>query len=136
MSAITPNTELRLLKCPIESDNRNQMTFASATAQYNYFNSLPHITADNFTYQRKDSIIRYPAHIDSIIQYNYVMYQNENYTNKWFYAFITNMEYENNGNTKVYITTDVFQTWQFDIVWKQSFIEREMLSTTDDVPRC
>ena len=125
MSAITPQTELRLLKCPIESDNRNQMTFASATAQYNYFNSLPHITADNFTYQRKDNVIRYPAHIDSIMAYNYVMYQNENYTNKWFYAFITNMEYVNDNMTLITIQTDVYQTWLFQMVWKRSFVERE-----------
>ena len=125
MSAITPQTELRLLKCPIESDNRNQITFSNATAQYNYFNSLPHITADNFTYQRKDSVIRYPAHIDSIMAYNYVMYQNENYTNKWFYAFISGMEYVNDNMTLITIKTDVYQTWLFDMVWKRSFIERE-----------
>ena len=125
MSAITPQTELRLVKCPIESDNRNQLTFSNATAQYNYFNSLPHLTADNFTYQRKDSVIRYPAHIDTIINYNYAMYQNEAYTNKWFYAFITNMEYVNDNMTLITIHTDVFQTWQFDLTWKRSFVERE-----------
>ena len=125
MSAITPQTELRLVKCPIESDNRNQMTFSNKTAQYNYFNSLPHLTVDNFTYQRKDNVIRYPAHIDSIITYNYVMYQNEAYTNKWFYAFITNMEYVNDNMTLITIHTDVYQTWQFDMVWKRSYIERE-----------
>lgn len=125
MSAITPQTELRLIKCPIESDNRNQMTFNNSTSQYNYFNSLPHLIVDNFTYQRKDSIIRYPAHIDTILDYNYVMYQNENYTNKWIYAFITNMEYINDNMTYITIKTDVYQTWQFDMVWKQSFIERE-----------
>ena len=125
MSAITPQTELRLLKCPIESDNRNQLTFANATAQYNYFNSLPHITADNFTYQRKDSVIRYPAHIDSIMSYNYVMYQNENYTDKWFYAFITGMEYVNDNMTLISIKTDVYQSWLFQMEWKNSFIERE-----------
>ena len=125
MSAITPQTELRLIKCPIESDNRNQLTFTSKTTQYNYFNSLPHLTADNFTYQRKDNVIRYPAHIDSIMQYNYVMYQNEAYTNKWFYAFITNMEYVNDNMTLITIHTDTYQTWMFDMVWKKSFIERE-----------
>lgn len=125
MGAITPQTELRLIKCPIESDNRNQITFSNITAQYNYFNSLPHLEADNFTYQRKDSVIRYPAHIDSIIEYNYVMYQNEAYTNKWFYAFITNMEYINDNMTYITIKTDVYQTWQFNISWKKSFIERE-----------
>lgn len=125
MSAITPQTELRLLKCPIESDNRNQLTFSNATAQYNYFNGLTHLTADNFTYQRKDSVIRYPAHIDTILSYNYVMYQNEAYTNKWFYAFITNMEYVNDNMTLITIKTDVYQTWMFDMVWKRSFVERE-----------
>ena len=125
MSAITPQTELRLIKCPIESDNRNQITFSNATAQYNYFNSLSHLTVDNFTYQRKDSVIRYPAHIDSILGYNYVMYQNEAYTNKWFYAFITGMEYVNDNMTYITIKTDVYQTWMFEMVWKRSFIERE-----------
>ena len=125
MSAITPQTELRLLKCPLEEDNKHQLTFASAEAQYNYFNGLTNITADNFTYQRKDSIIRFPEHIDNLIGYNYVMYQNEAYTNKWFYAFITNMEYVNDHMTNITIKTDCFQTWQFDIVYKKSFVERE-----------
>lgn len=125
MSAITPQTNLKLLICPIESDNRNQLTFNSDTDQYNYFNSLDKLEVDNFTYQRKDSVIRYPAHIDTILQYNYVMYQNENYTDKWFYAFITNMEYINDNMTLITIKTDVYQTWQFNISWHESFIERE-----------
>lgn len=69
------------------------------------------------------------------MEYNYVMYLNENYTNKWFYAFITKMEYENDYNTKIYITTDVFQTWQFNLTFKQSFIEREMCAVSEDTPR-
>lgn len=125
MSAITPQSDLKLLKCPIESDNRNQLTFENATKQRQYFNSLPKLEVFNFTYQRKDSIIRYPAHIDSILTYNYVMYQNDAYTDKWFYAFITKMEYVNDNMTYITIKTDVYQTWQFDMVWKASFIERE-----------
>ena len=131
--AVTPNTNIKLLKVPIEIDNKNQLTFTNATTQYNYFNSLPKIEVDKCTYQRKDNIIRFPAHIDSILEFNYVMYQNTNYTNKWFYAFITNMEYINDSLTNITISTDVFQTWQFDITFKQSFIEREMLSVSEDV---
>lgn len=123
--AITPHTDLRLLKVPINIDNQNQLTFANANAQYNYFNSLDKLEVDNFTYQRKDGIIRYPAHIDSIINYNYCMYQNSNYTNKWFYAFITGMTYINDNMTEIAISTDVYQTWQFDIDIKTSYVERE-----------
>lgn len=123
--AITPQTDIYLLKCPIEADNRNQINFANATNQYNYFSSLPKLAIDNCTYQRHDDVMRLPYHIDDIIQYNYVMYRNEAYGNKWFYAFITNMEYSSDHMTFVYIKTDVFQTWQFDLTYMKSFVERE-----------
>lgn len=125
--AITPNTNLRLIKCPLEIDNKNQIKFTSKQAQYNYFNSLPSIKLDDedISYQRKDSIIAFPDHIDNLWEYNYCMYQNENYSDKWFYCFITDMKYENDGLTYITIKTDVFQTWQFDLTFMKSFVERE-----------
>lgn len=122
---VTPNTTLRLLKSPIELDNLNQLTFANKEAQTNYFLSLPHIEVNNCSYQRKDSIIRFPAHIDSILEYNYVMYKNSNYSDKWFYAFIDEMTYYSDNTTYIKISTDCYQTWQFDIEVKRSFVVRE-----------
>jgi len=46
------------------------------------------------------------------------------------------MEYINDNMTLISITTDVFQTWQFDFTFKQSFVEREMINVADDIPRC
>ena len=125
MAVIAPQTDVYLLKVPLEIDNTNQLTFANATSQYNYFSSLPKLSFDNFTYQRKDGFIRIPALIDDIIQYNYVMYRNEGFSNKWFYAYIDKMEYMSNNMTAVSITTDVWQTWQFDLTYKRTFVERE-----------
>lgn len=130
--AVTPNTNLFLIKCPLELDNKNQLTFNSKQEQLNYFASLPHEGNDHFSYQRKDNVIRYPAHIDSILEYNYCIYQNDNYTNKWFYAFIVNMQYLNDNCTLITIATDVFQTWQFDLEYKESFIEREHIAVNED----
>lgn len=132
--AIQPDTELKLLKCPLLMDNKNQITFTDSEAQFNYFNNLPKLEVENFKYQRHNGVIRYPAHIDSLLEYNYCMYLNENYTDKWFYAFITNMVYINDNMTEIYISTDVFQTWQFNFAWKQSFVEREMINVADDIP--
>lgn len=138
MAAITPSTELYLLKAPLEDDGRNTLTFASKTAQYNYFIGLPKLNDHglssvdanpDFTYQRKDGIIRFPAHIDDLYGYNYVMYKNANYGNKWFYAFISKMEYVNDNTTFISIKTDPFQTWQFDMNYKPSFVEREHANT-------
>lgn len=135
---VTPNTNIVLLKTPIELDSTNQLTFANKNAQYNYFNSLPKLSYDNATYQRKDGVIAFPTSptgvtYEDLIQYNYCMYQNTSYDDKWFYAFITKITYDNNGMSYIEIETDVFQTWQFDITYKPSFIDREMLSTADDV---
>ena len=127
--AITPNTQIRLLSVPFEIDNRNQLTFSNINAQTNYFTSLPNLEIENCSYQRKDNIIRWPAHIDSLLNYNYVMYKNNNYSNKWFYAFIEKMEYNNDGLTDITIKQDVFQTWQFDLVYKKMFVEREHVSS-------
>lgn len=123
---ITPNSDVILLKCPLELSQDNQINFSNATTQYNYFYGLSkYIAGTNFTYQRKDGVIRVPVNFDSLIEYNYVMYRNDNYSNKWFYAFIENMEYVNDNMTAVKIRTDTFQTWQFDLTYKRCFIERE-----------
>lgn len=118
-------TDIRLVKVPIEIDNKNQLDFTSATSQYNYFNSCDYIELDNSSYQRKDNTVRYPGHIDDLIGYNYCMYKNSSYSDKWFYAFITDMQYINDNMTLVSIKTDVWQTWQFDIDIKKCFVERE-----------
>ena len=135
---ITPNTNITLLKTPIELDSMNQLTFSSKEAQYNYFNSLPKISYDNATYQRKEGVIRFPTSLNTVtyedlLDYNYCMYQNTSYDDKWFYAYITNITYDNDGMSLIEIETDVFQTWQFDITYKASFIEREMISKNDDI---
>ena len=130
MAVITPSTDLYLLKVPLEINDINQLDFANATAQFNYFNSLPKMVVDDFTYQRKDSTIRFPAQYDEVITYNYVMYRNDAYSDKWFYAFITNMEYVNDNMTLITIKSDVWQCWQFDLNFKPCLVERE--HTNDD----
>jgi hypothetical protein len=82
-------------------------------------------TFTNFTYQRKDNVIHVPAHIDTLWDSNYVMYDNVNFTNRYFYAFIERMEYVNDSVTAIHIVTDVYQTWMLDCTLKNSFVDRE-----------
>ena len=125
MAVITPQSDVYLIKVPLEIDNNNQLTFANASAQHTYFTSLPKKGYDDFTYIRKDGVLRIPAVMDDILSYNYVMYRNDAYSSKWFYAYITGMEYVNDSVTDVSIATDTFQTWQFDLTYKRTLVERE-----------
>lgn len=123
---ITPDTTIKFVNVPIEIDNKNQINFSSQQAQLNYFNSIPGIiTITNCTYQRSDGYVRVPRTYDNMLSYNYCFYQNSSYSNKWFFAFVENIEFLNNDVTKVYIKTDVYQTYQFDITFKKCFVERE-----------
>lgn len=127
MAVITPQTDVYLIKCPLELSDANQITFATVDAQVAYFQSLPklHIADEDFTYQRKDGVMRVPALIDDLYGYNYCMYKNQGHGNKWFFAFITGMEYLNDSVTGVSLKTDTWQTWCFNLTFKRTFVERE-----------
>ena len=133
---VVPTSRIILLKNPIEIDYMNELTFSNATAQFNYFYNLPKIECDEATYQRKDEVVRFPTDpemkgitYDDLIQYNYCMYQNDKWSNKWFYAFVKEVIYDNNGMSYISLETDVWQTWMFDITFKPSFIEREHVNS-------
>ena len=120
-------TKVKLLAVPLEKDYQHTLYFLNQSSQYIYFESKKKKEYTDFSFQRHDNIIRIPEHIDTLLAAgcNYVMYQNPSFANKWFYAFIENMEYINDGRTDVKIRTDCIQTWMFDITIKPSFVERE-----------
>ena len=125
MAIVTPSTDLILLKCPLEIDQQNQLTFTSYNEQETYFRTLPKIEVTDFTYQRKDGTVRFPAVFEDIRNYNYCMYKNVAYGNKWFYCFIEKMEYANDNVTQIKLKTDVWQTWQLSLTFKRSYVIRE-----------
>lgn len=125
---VTPQGNVYLCKTKLENDYKNQLTFSNLTAQLNYFNSTIQQTFDNYTYVKKDGIIKVGANIDSIIDCNYLFYKNTGFTTKYYFCFITNMEYINENCTAITIETDCFQTWQFELQYKRCFVEREHVS--------
>lgn len=122
---ITPQGQLYLCKTPLENDYKNQLTFSNANAQLSYFNSVIQHSFDNYTYIKKDNIVQVGKNIDEIIDCNYLFYKNTGFTNKYYFCFITNMEYVNENCTRITFETDCYQTWLFQIQYKQSFVERE-----------
>lgn len=120
-------SKVRLLNVPLENDYKNTLYFSDKTSQQNYFAGKVKKTLENFSYLRKDNVISVDIAYDDLIGYNYVMYQNTRQTNKWYYAFITKLEYRNDSTTWIHIQTDVMQTWLLDEDYSvlPSFVERE-----------
>lgn len=131
MAQIVPNTIVKVLTgIPFDKSLSDVRKFNSLAEQTSYFESkvMKTFTYTDFTYQRKDMSIRVPGVADDYISANYVMYQNANFGTKWFYAFIDEIRFVNGNMTELLISTDVYQTWQFDFEVLTSFVEREHVS--------
>lgn len=131
---IEPNSELILLSnCPLDTTYEHTLYFENKTEQYNYFMGLKKRTFDGQSYIRKSKgVVHLEILADKIYDCNYMMFRNTSYGNKWFYAFITNVEYVSNTSCYVTFVVDFMQTWFLDCRLKQSFVEREH-SVTDVV---
>lgn len=122
-------TNIRLLSnVPFSNDYKNTRWFDTKASQENYFTSKPVVhTMRQANFQRIDGYhyVAVNENIDDLWGTNYLMFQNAQYNNKWFYAFVTKLEYVQKNTTKVHFQIDVFQTWKFDMNFKPSFVVRE-----------
>lgn len=130
---IAPNTQIYVLAAvPLDSTYEHTIWWANANAQYTYMRGKAKWGFDQQSYQRvRRGFIRVNKVADDLYDCNYVMFQNTNFGNKWFYAFIKSVEYINNEVSEIEFVIDVMQTWSFDYTIMQCFVERE--HTADDV---
>ena len=128
MSAITPDSYIKLVRFDVTPEH--QITFSDGVTQVDYFkNTLEGVVLEASSYQRKDFKVRFEACIDEIEKYNYMIVQNAPYNYKYFFYYITNMEYVSDEVTDIFIKLDVFQTYQFDFQYLNSFVEREHVNS-------
>ena len=83
-------------------------------------------TGTNYSFIRQEKgYIKTSFSYEDALKCNYMAFQNPNYSNKWFFAFIDDVEYDNDGTARIRYTIDEFSTW-FDY-WNPEpcFVERE-----------
>lgn len=113
--------------------------FNFLSEQQTYFNNLSGGIQIEYNYIRHENTMTVPLDYYTCIQFNYLIYQNEMVNNKWFFCFIDRFEFVNDKVTKLYLKTDVWQTWQFDVNYERSFIERrhevtDSMNSLSDTP--
>lgn len=130
---LTPIGQLKILKdVPLDNTYTDTLDFSSASAQYTFFSGKAKYTFTNMGPNRLTNQVKVERNYDDLYDCNYIMFQNTNFGNKWFYAFITSIEYVNPNNTFITYEIDVFQTWQFDYTLNECLVER--MHTPDDTP--
>lgn len=122
-----PNGVVKLIRgVPWNADYKDTRYFTSLAEQTAYFAAKDSILFTDCSYTRAaEQFVSVDANIETLWPYNYLAFQNESMGNKWFYAFVTRLEMKAASTTWVYFEIDVMQTWMFEAVPEQCFIERE-----------
>lgn len=132
---------------PLDNTFDHTIYFRTRADQEYYFNSISgdyKVVFQNQYYSRKGrGVLRIEKNVEYLFNYNYMRFQNNGYfpqveppeiqrTAKWFYCFITAVEYVNDAVTDVFFEIDPIQTWLFDCELEDCFVEREH-SETDEI---
>lgn len=139
MAAIVPTSTIYLCaNVPLDPAYGDVINFASLAAQTAYFQGKVFQRYEKYTFQRVQSSvpggrpaysIRVDAISESIRQCNYIMFQNTSMGTKWYYAFVSEINYISPKNTELVYQIDWYQSFQFDFTILPSFVEREHSAT-------
>lgn len=108
--------------------------FASTSAKDSYFDGLTKLatfSAQSYT-RRERGYVRVERNIGLLYDACYMRYKNSSFENKWFYAFITRVNYINNITTEIEFEIDIMMTWMGTFSLAQCFIERQH-TVSDDI---
>ena len=86
-----------------------------------------HFVAQSNTYSfiRNTGTIQTDFSYSQALQSNYIAFQNYDYSNKWFYAWIEDVIYKGEKNTEIRYKVDSFSTFNQDLNYENCFVVRE-----------
>lgn len=135
MAYIQPNSTIEFFAdLGIDANYENTLYFASTSAKDTYFNAVQKIaTATGQSYTRAGrGVLKVQFPMSTMYRAGYMRFKNTSFENKWFYAFVTSVDYINNITTEVRFEIDVMTTWMGEFSLEQCFIERQH-SATDTI---
>lgn len=123
----TRNSEIILSKnIKLDKEYNNVLSY-SHSDMLALLKSESHLVSwqKNYSFLRHTEDIYVQVEYEKVIECNYMAFQNPNYSNRWFFAFIDDIKYEGEKNVKILYTIDAWATFFGD--WTQSpcFVERE-----------
>lgn len=68
-------------------------------------------SSNDYSFIRDTGTIQVKASYSTVCQANYMAFQNQDYSNKWFFAFIDEIVYKGDLCTEIRYTIDVWSTW-------------------------
>lgn len=122
---ITPQTEIYLCAgVPFDNTYEHVRLLETTQDKLNYFGQFVISHMSGCMYQRQTNAINYMADYDSIASANYLYFRNIA-DGKYYFAFITSIEFANQNKSTITFEIDPMQTWFEKSCLKECFVERE-----------
>lgn len=130
---------------PLDESYQNTLHFKNRKQQLEYFDCLP--TSSEITFPKADckvsfsgqsftrnerQYVRIEGNACNYYDCNYMAYQNEQFGEMWFFAFIHAVEYVNDYCTEITFEIDVMQSFMWNYELRECHVLREH-SLTDQV---
>lgn len=134
MAYIIPNSTLEVFEdMGLSPSHDDTLYFATTADKDAYFGDYVKKRYTSLSYQRHArNVVRVQAPMSDLYNKAYLRFKNSSFENKWFYAFITNVEYINNETTQITYELDVIMTWMGSFELKECFIDRQHV-TNDSI---
>lgn len=127
MATKTLTSKIRLCKDINIDRNYINVTDYTESQMLTLCESQDHLvaSANDYSFIRNKGTISTSFSYDDALKSNYIAFQNPDYSNKWFFAWIDDVIFNGENNTEIKYTVDVWSTW-FDY-WtaKSCFVSRE-----------
>ena len=142
MAYFEPNSTIKIMKgVPLDPSYDHTIYWQNEQARDDYFATVTKYTLTRQMYQRAGKgTMRVMKRAEDLYDCNYLSFQsrldiNGQTTPKWFFCFITNVEYINNEVSEISYEIDVMTTYFFDYDLGRCIVEREH-SDSDSVSDC
>lgn len=116
----------------LDRDNTNVLTYSEADMlTLVNSNGIKVAESNNYSFIGKGDRDAIDVQLDVsltyqvLLQCNYIAFQNTNYCNKWYFAFIDRVQYINDGVARIHYNVDIFATWWSYWSPKACFVNRE-----------
>lgn len=106
------NSEIIICKnIKLEKDYKNVLDYTESE-MLALCRSKAVATANNYSFIRPEkNYIKTSFSYADALKCNYMAFRNQDYSNKWFFAFIDDVEYVSDGTCRIRYTVDEFATW-------------------------
>lgn len=116
----------------IDREYKNVLSYSEAS-MLNLLQDENHIVVFSYNYSfiRNQGTIMTDFTYEQCLDANYIAFQNPDYSNKWFFAWIDDIVYKGDKNTEIRFTIDSWSTWFLRWTKKNCLIKRHHVN--DDI---